>query len=123
LGVDFCMGGALVIASSYNFPDLIDASSCYYGIPDTKDFDFKKFKMPFHLHFGKEDSMKGFSDIDSAQNLQKKFKENGVNSELFLYDGVGHAFMNFSRPETYNKQCYETALERDSAFFKKVLHH
>jgi carboxymethylenebutenolidase len=45
--------------------------------------------------------MKGFSDPDSARALEATLKKAGSEAEVFIYPGVGHAFMNDS-PAPYD---------------------
>jgi len=114
----FCMGGALVIACSTSSE--VDAGAVFYGIPDLSKIDLDKIHVPLQLHFGKLDQSKGFSDPESAANLEKKLKEHGKEVELFMYD-ADHAFNNRDRPEVYKKEESERAFERVEAFFKKAL--
>lgn len=51
----------------------------------------------WQAHFGDLDTLKGFSDPETASQLEVKMKEAGAPAEFFYYDGVGHAFMNEGR--------------------------
>jgi carboxymethylenebutenolidase len=120
------MGGALVLASISAPVTEINAGVVYYGIPPAVDatkikvrsiasvfstfsfclisHSFAAAQVPVLMHFGQTDDSKGFSDPESAAKLQEKLQQSHVNSRLFMYDGVGHAFMNKDRPEVYNKE-------------------
>jgi len=117
--VGFCMGGALAIVSSTT-PEP-DAAACFYGIPDVSTLDLNKISIPIQLHFGENDDMKGFSDPETAKNLEQKLKSLNKTVDLYIYQGVGHAFTNKDRGETYNKDVRELALKRTEEFFKKYL--
>eukprot|EP01118_Nematostelium_gracile_P001909 TRINITY_DN11973_c0_g1_i2.p1 TRINITY_DN11973_c0_g1~~TRINITY_DN11973_c0_g1_i2.p1 ORF type:complete len:245 (+),score=84.66 TRINITY_DN11973_c0_g1_i2:22-735(+) len=113
----FCMGGALTIASS-QVPE-IDAAVPFYGIPDLSSINWDNVKIPFQLHFGQKDDMKGFSDPESAKKLENLLKEKGKKVELFLYENAGHAFNNMDRPEAYNREASQLAFQRAEQFLKK----
>ncbi|KAG2379214.1 hypothetical protein C9374_007353 [Naegleria lovaniensis] len=120
--VGFCMGGALTLAAAStqdgSESSLINAASCFYGIPQ---MDVSKIKIPVIAHFGELDDAIGFSDIESAKKLQNSWTENGVNGKVYLYPGVGHAFTNDKRPEAYNEEACTLALQRTCDFFRQYL--
>jgi len=92
--VGFCMGGALTMGSLAASDDLICGAPFYgvnFGLFDTKALAGK----PVQGHFGRLDSMAGFSDPATALKLEADLKAaNNANAEVFVYDDVGHAFMN-----------------------------
>ena len=48
-------------------------------------------------HFGVLDSLEGFSDAATAKKLEEVLRRAGnAQAEVFLYEAVGHAFMNDS---------------------------
>lgn len=59
--VGFCMGGALVLASSFQVAEM-DAGACFYGIPGLDGDKADKIKIPLICFFGGKDGHKGFSD-------------------------------------------------------------
>lgn len=61
--VGFCMGGALTIASAVRIPE-VDAAVPFYGIPPAELADPTEAKAPVQAHFGQNDPMKGFSDVE-----------------------------------------------------------
>ena len=69
-----------------------------------KTFDVTKINCSMLLQFGRNDHSKGFSDPESAENLQKTMKAAGVDSELDIYENCGHAFMNRDRSDAFNKE-------------------
>ncbi|CAA0815425.1 alpha/beta-Hydrolases superfamily protein [Striga hermonthica] len=88
------MGGALAIASSVLVPG-IDAVVSFYGVPSRELADVTKAEAPVQAHFGQLDTFVGFSDVETAKNLQYELRRT-VEHEVFIYKGVGHAFMNRS---------------------------
>jgi len=99
----FCMGGALSLASGVLIPG-VDAVVAFYGVPDPGLADVSKIKVPVQAHFGETDGNKGFSDVGAANTLKEKLKVAGVPSEVFIYPGQGHAFMNSSEEAIKRKK-------------------
>ena len=120
--VGYCMGGALTIASGIHGKDIIDCGVCFYGIPPVKYFDYKKLVIPMQFHFGKNDTQKGFSDIDTYSKLKKGLEEVKFDtSEFYEYDAE-HAFMNKHAPAyPYNKEAAIPAQERTLKFLRSRL--
>lgn len=118
--VGFCMGGALSLASAVRV-DGLNASAPFYGIPGLELADPAKARVPLQLHFGTADDLKGFSDVEAQDKLEKTLKDNNLPYEFFRYEGAPHAFCNDTNPEKYRKDCCELAQKRTVEFFKKQL--
>jgi carboxymethylenebutenolidase len=114
----FCLGGALTIAALSVYPDTFSAGVPFYGVPDLSKFELKNIKAPVLAQFGDKDDAKGFSDPESAYNLEKKAKEAGVNFTLHMWEGGHHAFMNQDRGELYNAELAAKALDETVKFLK-----
>ncbi|KAK9677405.1 hypothetical protein RND81_11G141200 [Saponaria officinalis] len=91
----YCMGGALAIASAVLVPG-VDAAVGFYGVPSPELADPAQAKAPVQAHFGELDNFVGFSDVKAAKDLEEKLKVSGVPSEVHIYPGSAHAFMNMS---------------------------
>lgn len=91
----YCMGGALSIASSVLVPR-VDAVVAFYGVPSPQLADPANAKVPVQAHFGELDGVVGFSDVKTGKALEEKLKTAGVPHEVYIYPGLGHAFMNTS---------------------------
>ncbi|CAA0815475.1 alpha/beta-Hydrolases superfamily protein [Striga hermonthica] len=100
----FCICSALAIASSVLVPG-IDAVVSFYGVPSCELADVIKAKAPVQAHFGQLDTFVGFSDVETVRSLQYELWRAGENyeNEVFVYKGVGHAFMNRS-PEAIERR-------------------
>ena len=94
--IGFCMGGALTLIAAEKAN--VDCAAPFYGTPGADACDVSAITIPVQAHFGKKDNLAGFSDLDAARKLETALK--GDDKRVFLYDGVGHAFMNVS-PEPY----------------------
>jgi carboxymethylenebutenolidase len=69
------------------------------------------------LHYASLDERinAGIKDYEAA------LKADGKAFELFVYDGVNHAFNNDTNAARYNKAAADTAWGRTIGFFKKYL--
>ena len=54
----------------------------FYGIPDLKKYLLSNIKAPVFAYFAEKDQIKGFSDSESAKNLEKLAKEAKVDFTL-----------------------------------------
>jgi len=94
--VGFCMGGALAMGALAASKDITCGAPFYgvnFGLFDAAQLTHK----PVQGHFGQLDAMEGFSDPATGKKLQEELRAAGnQHAEVFLYDGVGHAFMNES---------------------------
>lgn len=111
----FCWGGAMTNQVAVNAPDLNAAVPYYGGQPKAEEV--QKIKAPMLLHYAGNDERinKGIPDFEAA------LKSAGIEYQLFMYEGAGHAFNNDSNPDRYNKEAADLAWKRTIEFFKKKL--
>ncbi len=110
--VGFCWGGGQVNALAVAEPALA-AGVAYYGSqPKT---GIENIKAPLLLHYAGLDERinAGIADFEAA------LKANNKTYELYIYDGVDHAFNNDTNQARYNKQAADLAWSRTVAFLKK----
>ncbi len=93
--VGFCWGGAMANSLAVEVPSL-KAAVAFYG------------RQPERVNAG-------------AVAYEAALKENKINYELYMYDGVNHAFHNDSAPTRYNEAAAKLAWQRSMDFFKKYL--
>ncbi len=111
----FCWGGGQVNAMVVAEPDLA-AGVAYYGM-QPKPEDVAKIKAPLLLHYAGLDER-----IDAGiPAFEKALKDGGKTYELYMYDGVNHAFNNDTNAARYNKEAADLAWSRTVAFFTKYL--
>ncbi|XP_013400769.1 uncharacterized protein LOC106166668 [Lingula anatina] len=116
----FCMGGALAFAAAALVPE-ISAAAPFYGIPGQQLADLTTIKIPVEAHFGKKDTLQGFSSPDDYRPLVEKLKAAGVDIVLLEYD-AGHGFTNFQNPlGTYDEEAAKQALGRMLEFMNEKL--
>lgn len=113
--VGFCWGGGMANQLAVNDPSLT-AAVAYYGPQPTAE-EAAKIKAKLLLHYAGLDERinAGIGDYESA------LKAAGVSYQLFVYDGVNHAFNNDTSEVRYNKPAADLAWSRTIDFFKENL--
>jgi carboxymethylenebutenolidase len=113
--VGFCWGGAMANQLAVNAPDLKAAVAFYGGQPKAEDVG--KIKAAVQLHY---------AGLDERINAgipayEQALKNAGVKYELYMYDGVNHAFHNDTSAARYNEAAAKLAWQRTLDFYKKHL--
>ena len=113
--VGFCWGGAMANNLAVELPNLKAAVAFYGRQPDTAST--AKIKSAVQLHYGGLDERvnAGIPAYEAA------LKENKVNYEIYIYEGVNHAFHNDTAPTRYNESAAKLAWQRTMDFFGKNL--
>jgi carboxymethylenebutenolidase len=109
--VGFCWGGALVNQLAVNVPDL-NAAVAFYG-RQADAADVPKIKAALQLHY---------AGLDERINAgipayEEALKKNNVKYELYLYEGVNHAFHNDTSGARYNEAAAKLAWKRTLDFW------
>ncbi len=113
--IGFCWGGGLANQTAVNSPDL-KAAVAYYGA-QPKFEDVPKIKAALLLHYAGLDER-----INAGIEAYKKaLTDSGKDFQIYIYDGVNHAFNNDTSAARYNKQAADLAWSRTIAFFKQKL--
>ncbi|MFD1327312.1 dienelactone hydrolase family protein [Mycoplana ramosa] len=113
--VGFCWGGGLVNQIAVADPNL-KAAVAYYGAQPPAEA-VPKIKAAVMLHYAGLDER-----INAGIDAYKKaLDENGKTYELFVYEGVNHAFNNDTSTARYDKAAAELAWKRTVEFLKKNL--
>lgn len=113
--VGFCWGGALTNRIAVNSPELNAAVAYYGGQPDAADVPKIKAKMLLH-----------YAGLDTRVNAgipayEAALKAAGINYQLFIYEGVQHAFNNDTGGERYNEEAAKLAWVRTMDLFNKTI--
>ena len=113
--VGFCWGGGLSNQLAVHDPKL-DAAVAYYG-QQPKAEDVPLIKAAVMLHYGGLDQRinAGIPAYEAA------LKAAGTKYELYVYEGVNHAFNNDTSPARYNAEAAKLAWERTLRLFKEKL--
>lgn len=75
-------------------------------------------KCPIAGFFGKDDTN---PSPDQVAQISAELKKYNIRHDFRLYDGTGHAFQNFTNPESYREKSSEDAWSRLIAFLKAEL--
>jgi carboxymethylenebutenolidase len=87
----FCMGGLLTFVLASLRPDKIKAAVPFYGFPSGDDQpDYTQISAVIRGHMADNDD---FFPPDAAKALESELQNMGVDCELTVYPGSGHAFM------------------------------
>jgi carboxymethylenebutenolidase len=113
--VGFCWGGGLVNSLAVASPDLA-AGVAYYGMQPAAG-DVPKIKAKLMLHYAGLDER-----IDAGiPAYEATLKSAGVDYQVFVYDGVNHAFNNDTSAARYDKKAADLAWSRTIEFLKTNL--
>jgi carboxymethylenebutenolidase len=113
--VGFCWGGGMANDLAVNVPSL-KAAVAFYG-RQPKAEDVSKIKGAIQLHYG------GLDERINAgiPAYEEALKKAAVPYEIYVYEGVNHAFHNDTAPTRYNEAAAKLAWQRTLAFFAKYL--
>lgn len=113
--VGFCWGGAMSNNLAVNVP-LLKAAVAFYGRQPASE-DVSKIKAAVQLHYG------GLDERVNAgiPGYEEALKKNSIPYELYIYEGVNHAFHNDTAPTRYNETAAKLAWQRTIDFFGKYL--
>ena len=113
--VGFCWGGGLV--NDLAVADLqLKAGVAYYG-RQPKDADVARIKASMLLHYAGLDTRIN-AGIDAYKAALEK---DGVEHEIYVYDGVNHAFNNDTSAARYDKAAADLAWQRTIDFLTAKL--
>lgn len=113
--VGFCWGGAMANTLAVKIPSLKAAVAFYGRQPGAAEVADIKAAVQLHYAGLDERINAGIKDYEEA------LKANKVNYELYMYEGVNHAFHNDTAPTRYNEAAARLAWQRTLEFFTKWL--
>jgi len=113
--VGFCWGGRMANFLAVNSAPLNAAVAYYGGQPDAADVPKIKAKLMLHYAGMDERVNAGIPAYEAA------LKASGVDYQIFIYDGVQHAFNNDTGGERYNADAAKLAWGRTLELFNKTI--
>ncbi len=113
--VGFCWGGAMSNSLAVKVAGLKVAVAFYGRQPAAEEVS--NIKAAVQLHYGGLDER-----INAGIPVyEEALKKNNIRYELFMYEGVNHAFHNDMAPTRYNEAAAKLAWQRTIAYFNKYL--
>ncbi len=112
--VGFCFGGGMVNQLAVASPDL-KAGVAYYGAQPTEGID--RIKARLMLHYAGLDQRIGAG----IPAFEAALSAASVDYQLYMYEGVNHAFNNDTSSARYDKAAADLAWSRTIAFLKESL--
>lgn len=118
--VGFCMGGGLALWLATLRPDAVKATVPFYGvIPwEAAQPDWARLAGAVQGHYGELDASAG---PESVRALEGQLRDAGVDVDMFVYPGAGHAFFNDARPDAYVEDAARQAWVRTLEFLRQKL--
>jgi len=113
--VGFCWGGRMTNLLAVNSSTLNAAVAYYGGQPDAADVPKIKAKLMLHYAGMDERVNAGIPAYEAA------LKAAGKDYQLFIYEGVQHAFNNDTGGERYNAEAAKLAWGRTLELFNKTI--
>lgn len=115
--VGFCFGGRMSLILATAKP--VNAVCTFYGGGMQQIFDqLKKLHCPVLGLFGDQDVS---IPIGTVEQFDLLLDQIGVEHEIVVYPGSGHAFFRDSDPKVYKPEASEDAMRRVTVFFNKHL--
>jgi carboxymethylenebutenolidase len=114
--IGFCMGGTYALLLPC-FNKGIAAAAPFYG--DIPPVDILKELSAPVLFIGAENDF--WITSEKLDRLKKMLLELNKEGEVLVYEGVGHAFFNDTRPEAFDEQSAADAWLRVTQFFADKL--
>ncbi|MBS3101800.1 dienelactone hydrolase family protein [Candidatus Woesearchaeota archaeon] len=105
----WCFGGAMSLQLALN--EKLAATVIYYGNLETNATKLSVIKWPILGIFGSKDTS---IPVETVKKFEAALNEVGIENEIHIYEGVGHAFanpsgMNYAPEQT--KDAWEKTLE------------
>ncbi|MGH8243999.1 MAG: dienelactone hydrolase family protein, partial [Steroidobacteraceae bacterium] len=113
--VGFCWGGGMAGRLAANCEEL-DVAVVFYGMPPAAE-EAARVRGPLLLHYAGLDAR-----INAAvPAFEKELKATGAKYQLYMYDGVEHAFHNDTNAARYDADAAKLAWQRTVAFLTREL--
>src|ERR687897_80937 len=116
----WCFGGQQSLQLALNAEPKYPLSSTviYYGRLVTDPEELSKIKWPVLGIFGDQDDS---IPVENVTNFKAALDSIGVPNEIYIYEGVGHAFANLSR-DSYAPEQTADAWNKTLSFLRNTAH-
>lgn len=113
----WCFGGTWALNAALLFPRDLDAAVVYYGQVVTDREALAGLDVPILGHFGAEDRS---IPVEKVEAFRQALESAGVEHEIRVYPGAGHAFANPSG-QTFDAPAAEEAWKLSLDFLQQHL--
>lgn len=113
--IGWCFGGGMSLQLSLN--ENLAATVIYYGNLETDAERLSTIQWPVLGIFADQDTV---IPLDSVHQFEAALNQLGVENEIYVYEGVGHAFANPSNPG-HDAEKTEDAWQKTIAFLERNL--
>jgi len=111
----WCFGGGMSMQLALN--EMMDATVIYYGAVETDQEVLQSIDWPVLGIFGEDDAV---ISLDSVNEFDSSLDSLGIENEIYVYEGVGHAFANPSNAG-HNPEKSEDAWMKTVSFLDRHL--
>jgi len=87
--IGWCFGGGMSMQLALN--EKMDATVIYYGAVETSEESLGSISWPVLGIFGEEDAA---IPVESVREFDAAMDNLGIENEIYIYEGLGHAFAN-----------------------------
>ena len=116
--VGFCLGGGLALLALAR-SDAFGAGVIYYHSLFPDEAELERIRAPMQCHYGTADRTTPLSEVEAFRSTLDEYEK---DYELFLYEGVGHSFLNPNQDASPRRaEAAAQSLERTFAFFHERL--
>ena len=113
--IGWCFGGGMSLQLSLN--ESLAATVIYYGNLETNEERLSAIKWPVLGIFADQDAV---ISLDSVHQFEAGLNQLGIENEIYIYEGVPHAFANPSNPG-HDAEKTADAWEKTIAFLDRNL--
>ncbi len=113
--IGWCFGGGMSMQLSLN--ENLAATVIYYGALETETERLSTIQWPVLGIFADQDTV---IPLDTVHPFEAALNQLGVENEIYVYEGVGHAFANPSNAG-HDPEKTEDAWEKTIAFLDRTL--
>jgi carboxymethylenebutenolidase len=112
----FCMGGTYALLLPCHNKDIAAAVPFYGDVPPMDTL--RELSAPI-LFIGAENDF--WITTEKIESLRSALSDLRMEGDVLVYEGVGHAFFNDTRPEVFDEKSATDAWERVTRFFAEKL--
>lgn len=108
--IGFSMGASWALVLGSQAPDEIAALVLFYGV---EGVDFTKIRAACQGHYAEDDQ---WDPVDFARQMEVDMRAAGLQTDFYVYPGVGHWFFEEDRLEAYDAAAAQLAWQRTTTF-------